>query len=217
MLALEPTLEMLVAHHREARGDLEAARAAFHERTGAFVDGDPWYEERIRAFFDDYLCTWRPAQGGLDAPAGSEPVARACARAARGLFAVRAIEEGAHVLVADELFGMRVRLPLEGAAARLRLGDVFDGRVLVVDDRLLLAPGIVFHPAETHEALSRVISSARDANLERDEVLDGLLRMRMRLDRFTSIRARHVYRFEALLDREILSAGWARKSPEESQ
>ena len=38
---------------------------------------------------------------------------------------------------------------------------------------------------------------------------DPLMRMRMRLDRFESIRARHIYRFDALDRTEILTAPWA--------
>jgi hypothetical protein len=80
----------------------------------------------------------------------------------------------------------------------------------VADDRIYLAPGRIFHPSEAKPVLEPLLSRAvTDARAPVD-VLDGLLRMRMRVDRFTSMRARHIYRYEALDDREILSAAWAR-------
>ena len=120
---------------------------------------------------------------------------------------MRSIEGG--VVLDDRLGGARFALD-ERAAERLTVGDVFDGRLLVLD-AIVLAPGIIFHPPETHEALDELVEGLTPFDGERAPVLDGLLRMRMRLDRFTSIRARHIYRREALDERDILSAAWARK------
>ncbi|HJL20291.1 MAG TPA: hypothetical protein RMH99_31780 [Sandaracinaceae bacterium LLY-WYZ-13_1] len=221
---LDAALEGLVAHLTSADGgaDLERARAWFHERTGAIEPGEPWYESRIRFFFDDYLCEWRSADGtrpparllaaGAGEPAERE-VAQACLRAARSLY--RVVNEGPVPRLEDLLGGGRFRVASLGSSAKLREGDVFDGRLLVVSDAIQLAPGIIFHPRQTHEPLAEILAALDlDATLDDDRrgLLDGLLRMRMRLDRFTSIRAKHLYRLEALGDRAILSAGWARRA-----
>lgn len=206
-------LERIVADLSELDGgaELDRARVAFHERTGEFEVADRWYEERIGFFFDWFLCDFGGAARWLDVKIDAETdarrIARACTRSARSLYRVRSIDEG--VLLDDLLGGARFALD-PGAAARLTVGDVFDGRLLVVD-AIALAPGIIFHPPETHEALDELLQSLTPFDGERGPVLDGLLRMRMRLDRFTSIRARHIYRHEALDERDILSAGWARK------
>jgi hypothetical protein len=221
---LDAALEGLVAHLTSADGgaDLERARAAFRARTGPVEPGEPLYESLIQLFFDHYLCEWRsedgtrPPERSLASGAGSErerEVARACLTSARSLY--RVLEVGEAVRLADALGGGRFRVALRGAAARLNPGDVFDGRLLCVSNEILLAPGLVFHPPPTHEPLEALLSRVDlDAAGGRREVLDGLLRMRMRLDRFTSIRARHIYRFESLAEREILSAGWARRPAE---
>lgn len=192
-------------------GELERAREVFHERTGEFGSADACYEERIRAFFDWFLVDHRTARGvapAEDWARGARDdearVARALLDSERSLWA--AIDDG---LLVDLLGGARLRLEDD----RVREGDRFDGRLLVLGDGIHLAPGIVFHPPQTHDALDEMLAElGAPAELERADVLDGLLRMRMRLDRFTSIRPRHIYRVALLEEREILSAGWAKRS-----
>ncbi|MGE0785889.1 MAG: hypothetical protein AB7S26_09390 [Sandaracinaceae bacterium] len=193
--------------------ELERARATFYELTGEFEPGDACYEERIQFFFDWFLVEHRTREGAspagrwLDevaAPAEVSMIARAALGAARSLYEVR--EDGALI---DRLGGGRFRV--EGD--RFRPGDRFDGRLLAVGDSLLLAPGIVFHPPQVHEAMDELLDAIdAPSELDRTAVLDGLARMRMRLERFTSIRPKHIYRAEALDDRQILSAGWAKRS-----
>ncbi|MCZ7680444.1 MAG: hypothetical protein M5U28_17440 [Sandaracinaceae bacterium] len=217
---LEEALETLVRRATEADGglDLAAAREAFHARTGEIAPGDPDYEQRIAFFLDWYLCAWispdgtRPGERAARTELERE-VAGACARAARGLYEVVEVEEDG-VRLSDRLGGGRFRVAHASArTGQLRAGDVFDGHLIVVGERIALLAGLVFHPAEAREALEELLSRVRrEGPRDRVAILDGLSRMRMRLDRFASMRARHIYRWEALADREILSAAWARKS-----
>lgn len=203
-------------------GELEDARAEFHARGGAFEPGEPFYEERIRAFLDFFAFEWGApralllrralAAGLLDAE-----LATALAAHARSLYrAVRIDAEGIELecLLGDARFVVSPSDgPLrsaEGAAARLREGDVLDGRLAWLAGAVRLLPGPVFHPREAHAAMLALVRDARAADRPRTLVLDGLMRMRMRFDRFVSIDARHVYRFDALERREILAAPWAR-------
>ena len=216
---LEQALERILSYCTELDGgeDLARARETLHARCGEVAPGEPWYEERIRFFFDWYLCSYesQPAKRMIAAGLGSElqrRVAEACTRASRSLYRV-ASELSPGVVLQDLLGGGRFRAQ---PASPLRVGDVLDGFLIALDGAIHLLPGALFHPAHAHEALLEVVLRARQAELARDEVLDGLSRMRMRLDRFTSIRPRHVYRFDALGDLDILSAAWARRSAADS-
>lgn len=221
---LEEALETLVRRATEADegADLSAAREAFHALTGEFEPADADYEQRIRFFLDWYLCAWvspdgtRPGERAARTELERE-VAAACARAARSLYEVLDVEETQLRLV-DRLGGGRFRIAHASSRTdQLREGDVFDGHLVVVGERILLMPGLVFHPAETREPLAELLERARrEGPHERVAILDGLLRMRMRLDRFSSMRARHIYRWEALGDTDILSAAWAKKTSDGS-
>lgn len=192
---------------------LECARDEFYRRTGPFEVGDPWYEERTRFLFEWYLADQGGARRWLeahpDATEAERRTARALATSARSLYTVREPDVDDVLLLDDRLGGGRFVLDASHAPP-LAVGDTFDGR-LVALDVLVLTKGIIFHPAETFEALDGLVAAVTPLESDRVAILDGLLRMRMRLDRFTSIRARHVYRVEALHETEILSAPWARR------
>jgi len=193
---------------------LDLARETFHERTGSFDIGDRCYEERIRFFFDWYLCDFGGATTWIEAHPSADDeerrAARACITSARSLYSVRSVERG-QVCLDDRVGGARFSVAAVGPAERLIPGEIFDGRLLVLDEARL-ASGIIFHPPEAREALELLLAQIAPVDGPREPVLDGLLRMRMRLDRFESIRARHIYRPEALADTDILSAAWARKT-----
>jgi hypothetical protein len=203
---LESLLERLVATCTAAGVDLATAREAIHERSGPFDVGDAWYEERIRFFFDWYLCEHGALGRVIGSLEGEErALAIACTHAARGLYRCT-LDEGVATLH-DLIGGARFRVD---AGARLRDGDLCDGYLVQSGTTIQLLPGAIFHPAEVHPPLIEIARRAHHEGLERTSTLDGLLRMKMRFDRFTNMRPQHIYRFEALDDRDILSAAWAR-------
>ncbi len=216
-------LERIVAHVTglDDGADFSAARGVFEQRTGPFADGDRWYEERIRLFLDWYVCEWRAEDGrspverflagARDVGEIDRAVAVGLARSARSLYQALDVP-GLDLIVADRLGGGRFRVRREAgsAAERIRMGDQFDGRLLSVGDAIHVAPGPLFHPRIAHEAIERLLLEAANRGVGGTDLLDGLLRMRMRLDRFASIRAQHIYRFDALLEEDVRSAPWAR-------
>jgi len=215
---IESLVETLVAGLPQE--SIDAARVAFEARGGAFSTDDPFHEERIRAFSDELVCEHRGADGRTAAaralasvPAGDVSDLASwiagLAHAERSLFRAELDADGARLRCL--LGGAVYRVVLEdGATSRLRSGDVFDGRIAPVRREIRLLPGVVFHREEAHEPLFALLPSAVQSHRDRRAILDGLLRMRMRHDRFVSIHARHIYRFDALDTVEIKAAPWKR-------
>ncbi|UJR80900.1 hypothetical protein [Sandaracinus amylolyticus] len=208
----ESIVERVVARLPEA--EIQRAQAEFHARTGPFAPGEPFYEERVRAFLD-WLVIERHEGAAMRAflpslaPA-EQPLARAMLASMRSLFRVTDQRGDDGPIVDCLLYGARfVARGDELPGSRLTAGDVLDGRAIGLGGRVMLAPGPVFHPREAHEALAALLETARAAGRCDGTLLDPLLRMRMRLDRFESIRAKHIYRFDALDRTEILTAPWA--------
>lgn len=211
----EALVERVVASVSDA--EVARAREEFHARTGAFEPGESFYEERIRAFLD-WLVIERRGGAALrehlsrssELAAGERALARAMLASMRSLFRVAEQRAEDGPIIECLLHGARfvVRAD-ELPGSRLRPGDVLDGRAIGLAGRVMLAPGPVFHPREAHEALRALLDEARAAGRLDAALLDPLLRMRMRLDRFESIRAKHIYRFDALDRTEILTAPWA--------
>ncbi len=192
------------------------ARVQFEALTGPFSAGEAWYEERISAFFDYALASFEA--GGLALAFAGRPdvtdderaIARAITRAERSVYRV---ERRGEALVTESLFGARYRIARTGVAARFEGGERFDGRIVSVGGALEIMPGAVFHPAETHDAMDRLLAEIGEkapTARSQEQIADALLRIRMRFDRFTSIQARHVYRYDAIDRTEILAASWAR-------
>ncbi len=224
MIPLDTLVDRIVAESDQA--EVARARAEFAARTGPFEPEDRWFEERTRAAFDYALSGWGEPRGALvrswAARAGEEErrAALALPRSLRGLFRVEPGEGartdvssggGEHVRLTELLGGAPLRVRIEGGlGSRLRAGDVFDGRVLLFEGAVRVLPGMVFHPAEALAALDEILAAARREERADASILDGLLRMRMRFDRFTGMHARHVYRWDAIDKQEILAASWAR-------
>lgn len=214
------TAETVDRMAREAdAATLARARAAFEARTGSFAPGEPWYEERIRAAFDDALATFeggalaRTFAARADVQDAERAVARALPRSERGVFVAE--RGGAEHVICASLLGARFEVLSAGVAERLRGGERFDGRIASIGGVLEILPGAVFHPAEAHEALAGLAVEIAERGLPaglgtQADLADAILRMKMRFDRFTSIHARHVYRYDALARTEILAASWAR-------
>lgn len=206
--------------------EVARARAQYETRCGSFTIEDPFFEERMRAFSDELVCEVRgedgltPAARALRAIETTDPRdteendaawLRGLSKAERGLFVVDARVDVARARLVALLGGARFDVRIdEGPAVRLRPGDVFDGRLAPVGGCIRVLPGLLFHPRQAHEAIASMLADPSLAARSRSDVLDGLARMRMRLDRFVSIHARHVYRVDALDTVEILAASWKR-------
>ncbi|MGA2449693.1 MAG: hypothetical protein ABTD50_13495 [Polyangiaceae bacterium] len=175
-------------------------RARFEARTGAFTPEDPWFEERIRAFWCDAV-----TRGRLGAEVASElgaahlPSIASLERAHRGMFRA----DGRHL--ADAWSGAEFRLSTLDDETRDELaaaaGQVFDGRVVagVRPLGIALLPGAVFHSCDATPAIEGVLRVARERSLTADDTFDALLRMGRARHASPHVRASYAYRPEGLV------------------
>ncbi len=205
------------ASERHAQ-QLAEARSAFERRTGTITSGAPDYEARIAHFFEQALCT--PLATGQSpliarfaaetAPSERERIELAgWLRSYRSLFRFER-SEGGKGWLCDRIGGARFEFSIAGADRELRAGDCFDGRIVATGAELWLSPGRVFHPHQSDSALDQLLAEATQNKALDAGLLDPLLRMRSRFVEFESIRAEHVYRFDAL-HAENVGAPWARR------
>jgi hypothetical protein len=190
------------------RSEFDAARAEFERRGGAFSAADTWNEERLRALADDIVVPRASSWAALPLSDEERAWVLGMRQCERSLFLVEP-EERLRCLLGGAIY--RVRFA-EAPSARLRPGDIFDGRIALVGDAIRVLPGMIFHAEEAHESLRALVQQARVERTPREVVLDGLMRMRMRHDRFVSIHAKHIYRFESLQVVEIKAASWKGRS-----
>ena len=214
--SISSVYDALVAHvATEAFSDLVSpVRASFTRRVGPFSPADPWFEERSAALWDRVLTTRAVLDRAAAAPPasfGREHVAAlgALGRAQRGLFEVHASREGVDLFCLASGAAFRLA-PADDAARGLATmpsgaggGDdvalgLIDGRVVPTAEGVAILPGMLIHPAEAHEPIAAVLARARALAMPGDDLLDSLLAMRHRHGSLSRMKAKQVYRVEAL-------------------
>lgn len=202
----ELLLERLQTHAtRNGLDDARLARDEFHRRTGEFVEGEPWYELRMNMFLDYYLLD-RPSPSGLT-PAEAFLVAHGDALdpterqrfahltvTLRTAFRLKRVR-GAQLLLDDLGGGGRWRAIWTLPSTGLTVGDIVDTRIVLVDGVPTTGRSAVLHPREAHEAIAKIVSRARGAGMPPRDLVDHLDKMRLKLDRYSNVRIRHVYQY----------------------
>lgn len=185
----------------ELSGVVSEIRARFAERVGPFSPTDPWFEERSAALWDRVLCDRRvlAALGGQALSPEQRVVVDNLWRAQRGLFEVH--PAGGTVDVMCVVSGAAFRLAKSDDAARAMSrggeGGWIDGHVAASAEGVALLPGFLVHPAEATEPMRALVS----IELEFDALLDALLAMRHQLAARSRMKAKQVYRADALSPR----------------
>lgn len=185
-------------------------RQAWTARTGAFGPEDPWFEPRVRAFWDDALTTQgfaelavrqsNPPSAGSNKTAQTLATAAACAH--RGFFVVDEVDDqgaclvdawsGAELLVRhlDETQALTLEHAEGGIDARITsdLGSA----------NLYLLPGAYHHPADALGPALDILAAAQERGMHTQDVLDALLRMELVFRSSSRVKASFAYRVESL-------------------
>jgi hypothetical protein len=87
----------------------------------------------------------------------------------------------------------------ELAAAGRRGGSpLWQARLVATAEGCVVLPGAVFHPVDALSAIEETLGVAKQRSLERDEVLDALLRMEHAFRTLTRVKVAYAYRPAAL-------------------
>ena len=178
-------------------------RHAFQLRTGHFGPEDPWFESRVRAFWDDAVTTQGFA--ALAAPMlgdAARALAACVSRAHRGFFLVEEVDEHGACLV-DAWSGaeLLVRHIDETQALTLEHAQgAMDARVTRAPSGsdLFLLPGAYHHPADALEPATVVLGAAQGRGMQTQQVLDALMRMELVFRSSSRVKASFAYRVESL-------------------
>jgi hypothetical protein len=191
--------------------DIIAARKEFHHLTGEFEEGEPWFDLRLAMFLDWYHLDRRGPDGRTPAERFLAHYRETLEQEERRNFemltvtqrcVLRLLSVSGSDLLLDDLGGggrwlVRWTLPVAGIAA----GNVIGARIVVVDGAPTAGRGAVLHPRESHEAIERIVARARKERMPPRLLADHLDKMRLKLDRYSNVRTRHVYQYptDALL------------------
>lgn len=201
-LAYEAFVSLGAAPELEA--DIARMKASFQKRTGSFGPEDPWFEPRVRAFWDDTLASQGLAElaAGRVSPGRLDPadLAAALARSHRGFFLTEEVDEAGALLV-DVWSGAELLVTHLDDTQTLTLEHAegaIDGRIVALGTKLFLLPGAYHHPADTLEPAIDVLTEAKDRGLATQAALDALLRMELTFRASSRVKAAFAYRVQSL-------------------
>ncbi len=191
-------------------GEARLAREEFHSGTGEFEEGEPWYELRMKMFMDWYLLdriennrTWAERyldRAGPSLDPGERLKFEHLTVSMRSIFRLVSIK--GNLLTLDDLArGGRWRSRWNMPTVGLRRNDIINARIVLWDGDPVSGRGTVLHPREAHEAINNIIQRAVRQKMPSVELVDHLDKMRLKLDRYSNVKTRHVYQYpdDALL------------------
>ncbi len=191
---------------KDGYGEFRLAREEFHNNTGVFEDGEPWFETRMKMFMDWYLLE-RIGHSGMTPlemylsmygdTLGPEAVAQMALLAAtlRSTFRIVTIQ-GNTLLLDDLAGGGQWRVVGSTSVIGLERDDLIGVRVVLFGGQLMMSPSTtVLHPREAREDIRNIIARARTERMPNRELVDHLDKMRLKLDRYSNVRIQHIYRY----------------------
>lgn len=190
---------------KDGYSEFRLAREEFHNNTGVFEDGEPWFEIRMKMFMDWYLLE-RIGHSGLTpleyflCSQGNVLNAKEyrqmelLSTTLRSVFRIQSISGNG--LLLDDLAGggqwqVEGTTPLVG----LEREDIIDVRLALFHGKMIMCPATVLHPKEAREDVRTIIARARAERMPNRELVDHLDKMRLKLDRYSNVRIQHIYRY----------------------
>jgi hypothetical protein len=190
---------------RDGYGEFRLAREEFHNSTGVFEDGEPWFETRMKMFMDWYLLDrishagMTPlemylAEHGRTLPQENFRQMEALSTTLRSVFRIVKVS-GNTLTLDDSASGGQWEAVGTTPVAGLEKDDVIDARIALFRGDMILCPAVVLHQKEAREDIYSIIARAKAEKMPARELVDHLDKMRLKLDRYSNVRIQHIYRY----------------------
>jgi hypothetical protein len=185
--------------------DFRLAREEFHNASGKFEDGEPWFELRMKMFIEWYLLdrvgpagmtpieSFIVTRGGDFSPRERVQLEQLTATL-RSVFRITRTK-GASLAFEDLALGGVWEVESTTPTAGLERDDIIQTRIIDFNDKLIICYGTVLHPKEAREAVISIIARAKAEGMPNRELVDHLDKMRLKLDRYSNVRINHIYRY----------------------
>jgi hypothetical protein len=201
-------LERIAAGYAEgpAQELAAAAREQFLSETGRVHEDDPGFESRMAQYLEWFVID-RPEDGH----AGATPIERFAARSGdplppedqtallalacshRSLFEIAGRDAAGRTCVDDLLHGMRWAVVPEDPTVPVLVGDLFDGRLVSLDDGVHFTDAFCYHPPEAASRIRRLALRWRRRGEAGGGLLARLMRWRLVYDRSIGVPVEQIY------------------------
>ncbi len=185
--------------------EFRLAREEFHNLTGKFEDGEPWFELRMTMFLDWYLLD-RAGQDSLT------PVERYLTHHGdelkhedylqmerltvtwRSVFQILEVK-GDNLQLKDLAKGGHWLVESLIPTIGFNKDDILGSRIVFFDGHPTIGRSTVLQPQDANETILKIVDRAVKESLAPRVLVDHLDKMRLKLDRYSNVRIQHVYRY----------------------
>jgi hypothetical protein len=205
-LSYEPRVERIRQHtQHDGLSDMRLAREEFHRLTGEFDEGEPWFELRMTMFHDWYLLDRMGSTGRtpaevfvLERGPTLDPAERLqhlhLTVTLRSTFRLSKIQ-GDQLSLEDMVLGGHWLVTWTLPTVGLLKDDILDARIVLVNGTPTTGRGAVLHPREAQDSIQRIVDRAVASRMPPRAVVDHLDKMRLKLDRYSNVKIKHVYQY----------------------
>ena len=185
--------------------EVRAAKAEFFQRSGQVPENSDVFEDRMKAFLDWYLFD-RPLNEFQIAPIklfameqtremdpDERTVFEDITRSNQSIFELVAVKNG-DVYVKDLFDGEKYILEEAEVHAGFNRGDLFQGRLIPFQGRLVFGTAFVFHPKECRKFVLKEIKKIKYLDLkQRLRLMHRLSAMKLKSEQYAHIDVKHIY------------------------
>ena len=193
------------------KDEIFAAKTEFFENSGILDENAPNYELRMSQFFDWYFFT-RDLKGFGQTPLESlfntrelrfvpeEIVIIDKLKSNRhGLFELIKVK-GEDVYLRDLLRNDKIIVRECPYFAGFNADEIFEARLMPYEDTWIFTKGFCFHPADARKfIMGEVKRHRKDSDLNPDDLMLMLVKMRYRAERYRHVRVESIYSLDSKL------------------
>lgn len=187
------------------RDEIMSAKTEFFENAGVLDENSPHYELRMYQFFDWYFFT-RDLKGFGQTPLESLFNTRELRFEPDEIVLIDKLKshrhslfefikfKGSDLIVRDLLKDQKLTIQECPYTTGLNSSELFEARLLPFQDTWIFTKGFCFHPVDAKKfILSEIKRHRKDSDLNPDDLMLTLVKMRYRSERYRHVRVDMIY------------------------
>ena len=191
------------------KDEIHMAKTQFFDNAGILDENSPSYELRMNQFFDWYFFT-RELAGIGQTPLDCYHVARELRFSPEELALIENLKNHRHSLfeflkikdsdiyIKDLLKNEKIIVKQSPWIYGFESDEIFEARLIPINDSWIFTKGFCFHPKEARKfILSEVKRHRKDPDLNPEDMMLRLVRMRYKFERYRHVKVDMIYSNES--------------------
>lgn len=205
-MTLEEYVEKIIQYFttEEFQGEVRSAKAEFFDKAGIVDENSADFELRMSQFLDWYIFTRKnqdgqtpleilKAKGGFAQESFEKEYLEQLGKTRHALFEYLKTK-GEDVYIKDLLANSKIIIRKSSITLGFTTDEVFDGRIIPVNDTFTFTRGFCFHPPKARKYINREIKRVKKlSDQDKEDMMLKLLKMRYRFAQYKHVEVDEIY------------------------